>query len=59
MIFRFLKKVIFAFFIIYTFDLLFNHFNIIVPLNFANVATVSILGFPGLIVLALSFKFLL
>lgn len=59
MIIKILKRIIFAFFIIYAFDLLFNHFNIIVPLNLANIITVSILGFPGLVVLALAFKFLL
>lgn len=59
MITRIIKKIIFAFFIIYGLDLILSSFNIIVPINYYTLITVTILGFPGLISLALSFFFLL
>lgn len=59
MITKIIKKIIFAFVTIYGLDLILSSFDIIVPLNIYTLATVTILGFPGLISLALSFFFLL
>ena len=59
MITKILKKIIFAFLIIYGLDLILGSFNIIVPINYYTVAIVTALGFPGLVTLALSFFFLL
>lgn len=53
------KKTIFAFLIIYGLDLILKGFNINVPLNYYTIVTVGLLGFPGLIMLALSFIFLI
>ena len=54
-----IKRVTFAFLIIYGLDLLLKGFNIFVPINYYTVIIVTLLGFPGLILLALSFFFLL
>lgn len=59
MILRIIKKTIFAFLIIYGLDLILKGFNINVPLNYYTIVTVGLLGFPGLIMLALSFIFLI
>ena len=59
MIFKILKKISFAVVIIYSLDLLIKNLGIFVPLNILTITTVSILGFPGLVTLALSFFFLI
>ncbi|NLL02344.1 MAG: hypothetical protein GX265_04935 [Mollicutes bacterium] len=59
MIIKIVKKVIFAIVIIYSLDLIIKNFDIFVPLNLITISIVSILGFPGLITLALSFFFLI
>ena len=59
MIIKILKKVIFSILIIYGLDVLLSGFNIFIPLNIYTIGTVFLLGFPGLIMLALSFFFLL
>ena len=59
MIIKIIKRLIFALITIYSLDLLLKGFNIFVPINYYTIAFVSILGFPGLIMLALSFFFLL
>lgn len=59
MIFKIIKRIIFALLIIYSFDLFIRNLDIFIPLNIYTVSAVSILGFPGLISLALSFFFLL
>ena len=58
-IIKVIKKIIFAILIIYSLDLILKSFNIIVPLNYYTILIVAVLGFPGLIMLALSFFFLL
>ena len=50
-----IKRVTFAFLIIYGLDLLLKGFNIFVPINYYTVIIVTLLGFPGLILLALSY----
>lgn len=59
MIIKIIKKIIFAIIIIYSLDLIIKNFNIFVPLNLITISIVSILGFPGLVSLALSFFFLI
>jgi hypothetical protein len=59
MIPRIIKRIIFAFCIIYGFNLILRGFNIVVPINYYSLGIVSLLGFPGLIMLALSFMFLI
>lgn len=54
-----LKKIIYSFLIIYSFDLLLNGFGISVPINFITLFVICFLGYPGLIMLSLSFFFLL
>lgn len=54
-----IKRIVFAIVIIYSLDLVLRSFNITVPINYYTVPIVAILGFPGLIMLALSFFFLL
>lgn len=56
---KIVKRIIFAFIAIYSLDLILKGFNITVPINYYTIATVALLGFPGLIMLALSFFFLL
>lgn len=52
---RFIKKIVFSFAIIYGFDLLLKGFGVIVPINFYTILVVTLLDFPGLIMVALSF----
>lgn len=56
---RIVKRIIFAIIMIYSLDLILKGFNVVVPINYYTIITVAILGFPGLIMLALSFFFLL
>ena len=53
------KRILFAIVVIYSFDLILKGFNITVPIHYYTVFIVAILGFPGLIMLSLSFFFLL
>ncbi|MDD4705777.1 MAG: pro-sigmaK processing inhibitor BofA family protein [Bacilli bacterium] len=59
MIFKIIKRIVFAIVIIYSLDLFIRNLGIFIPLNIYTVSSVSLLGFPGLITLALSFFFLL
>lgn len=59
MIFKIIKRIVFAIIIIYSLDLFIRNLDIFIPLNIYTVSVVSILRFPGLITLALSFFFLL
>lgn len=59
MIIKIIKKITFAIIIIYSLDLIIKNFDIFVPLNLITISIVSILGFPGLVSLALSFFFLI
>lgn len=59
MILKIIKKLVFAILIIYGLDILIQNIGIFVPLNLVTISVVSLLGFPGLISLALSFFFLI
>lgn len=43
-----LKKIIFSFIILYSFNTVASNFNIIIPINLITLSLVTILGFPAL-----------
>ena len=55
MITRFVKKIVFSILLIYGFDLIMQGFNILIPINYFNILVIIMLGFPGLIAMAISF----
>jgi len=59
MLFRVIKRICFALVVIYSLNLLIRNLDLFIPINYFTIGTVSFLGFPGLISLALSFFFLL
>lgn len=50
-IFGVIKKIIFAFLIIYSYNVIVYKFTDIIPINLATVSFVSVLGIPSLVVL--------
>ena len=42
------KKLIFGFFLLYSFNIISSNFNIIIPINVITILFVSFLGFPAL-----------
>ncbi|HHX32728.1 MAG TPA: hypothetical protein GX713_00655 [Mollicutes bacterium] len=59
MILKVLKKIVFSILIIYSLNLLVSNLNVFVPLNLYTITFVTLLGFPGLTSLVLTFFFLL
>ncbi len=49
------KKIVFAFLVLYGLNLLINSFNIVIPINLFSVTTITCLGIPGLISLIIMF----
>lgn len=49
------KKIIFAFLLLYGLDLCVNSLNVVIPINVFTVGTVSFLGVPGLVSLIAMF----
>lgn len=49
------KKLIFAFLLIYGLDLCINSLNVVIPINVFTLGTVTILGVPGLVSLVAMF----
>ncbi len=49
------KKVIFAFLLLYGLDLCVNSLNVVIPINLFTIGTVSCLGVPGLVSLIVMF----
>ena len=49
------KRVIFAFLLLYGLNLFTNSLNVLIPINFFTVGTVSVLGVPGMISLVAMF----
>lgn len=45
------KKIIFAFTILYSFNIIMESLNLFIPLNIYTLGAVSLLGFPGLFIL--------
>lgn len=54
-VFYFVKKVIFSFIFLYSLNLFVNGLNILIPINFFTLGTVTFLGIPGLISLVVMF----
>lgn len=46
-IFRIIKKVFFAFLLLYSFNLMYGTFKINIPLNIYTIGITTVLGFPG------------
>ncbi len=49
------KKVIFAFLLLYGLNLLVNSFNVVIPINLFTISTITVLGVPGLVSLIAMF----
>lgn len=50
-----IKRIIFAFLLLYGLDLCVNSLNVVIPINVFTVGTVSFLGVPGLVSLIAMF----
>ena len=48
-----LKRIIFGFFVLYSFNIISSNFNLVIPINVVTVTIVSLLGFPALFALVL------
>lgn len=59
MVLKLLKKICCSFLMIYSFDLILSGFNVVVPINIITILVVTLLGYPGLIMIALSFLLLM
>ncbi len=51
----FVKKIIFAFLLLYGLDLCINSLNVVIPINLFTLGTVTFLGVPGLVSLVAMF----
>ncbi|MGN1000775.1 MAG: pro-sigmaK processing inhibitor BofA family protein [Bacilli bacterium] len=51
---KLIKKILFAVFLLYSFNLISVNFNIIIPINFITVLLVTLLDLPGMITLLIS-----
>jgi inhibitor of the pro-sigma K processing machinery len=52
-IFKVLKKILLAVFILYGYNILLSPLGYIIPINYITVPIVTVLGFPGLLSLVL------
>ncbi len=50
-IYKMIKKIVFAFTIIYSFNIIMESLNMFIPLNILTISIVTLLGFPGLFTL--------
>lgn len=50
-IYKFFKHVVFAFGLIYSFNIIMTNLNINIPVNIYTILFVSMLGFPGIFTL--------
>ena len=50
-IFNIIKKIVFSFILIYTFNIIVMPLNIIIGINFISLSLITILGVPGLLLL--------
>ena len=48
-----LKRIIFGFFVLYSFNIISSNFNLVIPINIVTVLIVSFWGFPALFALVL------
>lgn len=51
-----LKKITLAFIILYTYNLIGESINLIIPINFITIFIVTLLDFPGLFLLVIMLK---
>ena len=56
---KIIKRLIFAFVVLYTIGIVLNFLDIFVPINIYSILVVAILGFPGIISLVMVYLFLL
>ncbi len=54
-VFNLVRKVVFAFLILYGLDLLVNSLNVLIPINIFTLGTTAFLGIPGLLSLIAMF----
>lgn len=54
-IYSVIKKIVLSFFILYSYNIIAENFNLIIPINIVTVSLVSFLGFPALFSLILLF----
>ena len=52
-----LKKIIFSFILLYTYNLIAVSFNLVIPINMFTIGILSILDAPGLILMVIILKF--
>ena len=52
-IFRLMRKIIFAFILLYTYDIIAVSFDLMIPINIITIGILTLLDIPGLILLAL------
>ncbi|MBR1376484.1 MAG: pro-sigmaK processing inhibitor BofA family protein [Bacilli bacterium] len=57
-IFNLFKKIVFAFFLLYGFNMLYGTFNINIPINVYTILFTTFLGFPGFCAIILISKLL-
>lgn len=48
-VFKIVKKVVVAIALLYSFNLLVSYMDILIPINYISIGTVSLLGIPGLL----------
>lgn len=51
MMIKIVKKIIFAFTLLYSFNIIMSSMNLFIPLNLYTISCISLLGFPGLFLL--------
>ena len=54
---KILKKIIFSFLLLYTYNLVAVSFNLIIPINIFTIGILSFLDAPGLILMVVVLKF--
>ena len=55
-IFKIIKKILFSFFILYTYNMIAVSFNLIIPINIFTIIFITILDIPGLLLLVIILK---
>ena len=50
------KKITLAFVMLYTYNLIGESINLIIPINFITIFIITLLGFPGLFLLVIMLK---
>lgn len=58
LIFNMIKRLVFGFFILYSYNMIAVEFNLIIPINVVTILLVSFIGLPALFALIFLFLFL-